>query len=174
MRTSVPWPAEPLSSKASESAAISGRPRPSAGGSARAGRGWMPAPWSRTTIVEPGLVGEHLDLEHARVLVVGVHDDVGAGLGDGHLHVGQHGGVEVQRVGHSRERLAHDADALRARRHGQQDLRRGNGHSLAPLVERAAAIASSRPCITGRTGTRPVMSRIRWTPGSTLSPTQTT
>ena len=53
MRTSVPWPAEPLSSNASDSAAISGRPRPSAGGSERAGRGWMPAPWSRTTIVRP-------------------------------------------------------------------------------------------------------------------------
>ena len=43
----------------------------------------------------------------------------------------------------------------------------------APLV-RAASIASSRPRITGSTGTRPVMSRIRCTPGSTVSPTQTT
>ena len=32
-------------------------------------------------------------------------------------------GVEVERVGHPGERLAHDADALRAGRHGQQDLR---------------------------------------------------
>src|SRR4051794_9511758 len=32
---------------------MSGRPRPRAGGSERAGRGWMPAPWSRTTMVRP-------------------------------------------------------------------------------------------------------------------------
>ena len=123
---------------------------------------------------EAVLVGEHLDLEHAGVLVVGVDDDVGARLGDRHLHVGEDGGVEVERVGHAGERLADDADALRPGRHGQQDLRRRAGHSPEPLVVRAAAIASSRPWSTGRTGTRPVMSRIRWTPGSTLSPTQTT
>ena len=44
---------------------------------------------------ERGLVGEHLDLERALLALVGVDDDVGAGLGDGHLHVGHHGGVEA-------------------------------------------------------------------------------
>ena len=38
----------------------------------------------------------------------------------------------------------------------------------------AAAIASSLRRTTGSTGTRPVMSRIRCTPGSTSSPTHTT
>ena len=94
---------------------------------------------------QAGLVGEHLDLEHARVLVVGVHHDVRARLGDGHLHVREHGGIEVQRVGHAGQRLANHADAFRAGRHRQQDLRCRNGHSPAPLVDRAAAIASSRP-----------------------------
>ena len=51
MRTSAPEFVEPLSSKESDSAAISGSPSPSAGASRRAGRGWMPEPQSRTTIV---------------------------------------------------------------------------------------------------------------------------
>ena len=55
------------------------------------------------------LVGEHLDLELAGVLVVGVDDDVGAGLRDGHLRVGEDRGVERERVGDAGERLAHDA-----------------------------------------------------------------
>ena len=51
MRTSAPELVEPRSSKESERAAISGSPSPSAGASRRWGRGWMPLPQSRTTIV---------------------------------------------------------------------------------------------------------------------------
>ena len=122
IRTSAPEFVEPLSSNESESAAISGSPSPSAGASRRAGRGWMPVPQSRTTIVSDVVVGEHLDLERALLAVVGVDDDVGAGLGDGHLHVGDHGGVERERVGHAGQRLAHDADALGARGHREAHL----------------------------------------------------
>ena len=81
----------------------------------------------------------------------------------------------VERVRHPRERLAHDRDALGARGHrqahvgGRRVMRRRRSRS-----SRAASIAASRPLTTGRTGTRPVMSRIRCTPGSTDSPTQTT
>ena len=53
MRTSVPPLEPPLSSKESDSAAISGSPSPSAFGSGWIGWGWMPPPWSRTTIVSP-------------------------------------------------------------------------------------------------------------------------
>ena len=122
---------------------------------------------------QAGLGGDHVDLEHPGRLVVGVDHDVRARLGHRHFHVGEDGGVEVQRVGHAREGLAHDSDGLGPRRHREPDLRGRRRHSLAPLV-RAASMASSRPLTTGRTGTRPVMSRIRRTPGSTCSPTQTT
>ena len=108
---------------------------------------------------QAGLAGVHLDLERARLALVGVDDDVRAGLRDGHLHVGEHRGVEVQRVGHAGQRLADHRYALRARRHPQTDFGRSLRHSPAPL--RAAWIASSRPLTTGRTGTRPVMSRMR-------------
>ncbi len=99
------------------------------------------------------LARAHLDLEHAAVRVVGVHDDVRARLGDRHLHVGQHGRLEVERIGHPRQRLPHHADALGPRGHGQQDLGAA-GHSPAPFVL-AAAMASSRRRSTGSTGTRP-------------------
>ncbi len=51
IRTSAPAFVEPLSSNESDRAAISGSPSPSAGASRRVGRGWMPLPQSRTTIV---------------------------------------------------------------------------------------------------------------------------
>ena len=141
-------PAAPRSSNASESAAISGRPSPSAGASRRArarlDAGAVVAHDDR----QRRLAGEHLDLEHALLAVVGVHDDVGARLGDRHLHVGQHGGVEVERVGHAGQRLAHDADALGPRGHGQEDLGDdGDGvahprDSGACVLDRLVAIAA--------------------------------
>ena len=92
------------------------------------------------------LVGEHLDLEHALVAVVGVDDDVGAGLGDRHLHVGQHGRVELERVGHAGQRLADHADALGAARAwsaGPRGRRRGR-RSSAAVRPVPRSIASSR------------------------------
>ena len=87
---------------------------------------------------EPGLVGGHLDLEHAVGVLVGVHDDVRARLGDRHLHVGQHGGVEGERVGHPGERLPHDRDALGARGHRQADVGRARSSAGAvPFGRRA-------------------------------------
>ena len=80
----------------------------------------------------------------------------------------------VERVGQPGERLPHDRDPLRPG--GQHRRTSGGGaHRAAPFPSaRAASIAASRPLTTGSTGTSPVMSRIRWTPGSTASPTQTT
>ena len=61
---------------------------------------------------------------------------------------------------------------------------RDHGSGIHPQVNRSRdvpalglglpLIAASRPLTTGSTGTSPVMSRIRCTPGSTASPTQTT
>jgi hypothetical protein len=147
MRTSAPELVEPRSSKESDRAAISGSPSPS--------------------------VGQHLDLERPLLAFVGVDDDVGARLGDGHLHVGHDGGVERERVGHAGERLADHADALGARGHREPHLGEDrDGHPRTPA--RACSIACERSPMTGSTGTSPVMSRMRWTPGSTCSPTQTT
>ena len=64
------------------------------------------------------LAGEHVDLEPAGLLVVGVHDDVGAGLGDGQLDVREDLRVELERLAEATEGMPHDRDVLGSSRQG--------------------------------------------------------
>ena len=138
-----PRPAVPCSSKASESAAISGRPSPSAGASPRRSpRGRMPVPWSRTRIVRPVSSADISTSRTPSSVVVGVDDDVRARLGDRHLHVGDDGGVEGERVGHPGERLPHDRHALGACGERQPDV--GRRCSSAGAVPASARSRSRR------------------------------
>ena len=82
----------PRSSKASESAAISGSPRPSAGTSRVRGASRLDA---AAVVADPDREARARrraisTSRHALALVVGVDDDVRARLRDRHLHVGEH------------------------------------------------------------------------------------
>jgi len=52
------------------------------------------------------------DLEHPVLVVVGVHDDVVAGLRHRRLHVHQDRRIDRKRLGHAREGLSYHGDVL--------------------------------------------------------------
>ena len=109
MRTSVRSSSSVPSSSASARVAISGRPSPRPGLSVR---GTIPRPSSRTTAAA-GLahVGGHL--QRAVAVGVGVHDGVGARLGDGELDVRRRLVVDRESLAEPADRVADHRDVLR-------------------------------------------------------------
>src|SRR5262249_60687294 len=63
-------------------------------------------------------------LDRAVAALVGVHDDVGAGLADGDLEVGEERTVPAHRVGDAAERLAGHGHALRPGGEGEREVSR--------------------------------------------------
>ena len=109
--TSVPRSRPPEMLKLLERAAIS--ERPSRGWLARRRpRGRMPVPLSRTVTVRPSSSGLGLDAERTRIALVGVDDDVHAGLGDHRLQVGDPGLVHADLLGEAGQRVADDRHVL--------------------------------------------------------------
>ena len=62
--------------------------------------------------------------------VVGVHHDVGAGLGHGQLHVGERLRMQVERLAKSADGMAHDGHVLGAGRESQLDVGHRQGSSV--------------------------------------------
>ena len=120
MRTSVSSERPVPSSSDSASVAMSGRPSPSPGLS---GRGTMPRPRSMTTSDRLAVVDRRAQAHRALGVGVGVHDDVGARLGDGELDVRQRLVVDVEDLAEPAHGVAHDGDVLRAG--GERDLEVG-------------------------------------------------
>jgi hypothetical protein len=69
------------------------------------------------------------NLHRAVASAVGVHDDVGARLGDGELHVRERLRVQRERLAEAAEGVSHHRDVLGACGQGELDV----GHALDPL-----------------------------------------
>ena len=115
------------SSSDSASVAMSGSPRPSPGLS---GRGTMPRPRSMTTSASGGRRSTARSAHRALAVGVGVHDDVGAGLGDGELDVRQGLVVDLEHLPEPADGMADDGDVLRPCGKGDLEVGKLRLHAL--------------------------------------------
>ena len=111
---------------------MSGRPSPRPGLS---GRGRMPRPSSLTTTVSAPSTQPGAHVHGAVAVGIGVHDDVGARLGDRQLDVGQRVVGHVKGVAKPAEGMPNDGHVLGAGRQNQLEV----GRQKAPGGGRAGA-----------------------------------
>jgi hypothetical protein len=76
------------------------------------------------------VLGPGADLQHAVLVLVGVSDDVHAGLRDHGLEVGHLGGLHLQRLGQPGERVPDERHVRSSRGNRELDSRLGVHHSL--------------------------------------------